>query len=259
MWTNPVHDVLLSVQEVSELMSISCRAVRKNARLGLYYSTYVNGKGQGGRQILIRLDSLPIEAQSRYLGLSEDSKHTEFDLIDYETVYTEKQKADAEQKKHVIHCLWNSGKRVKQFLEEYNSDNGTNITERQLREWERKYKESNHSLESLIDRRGGYNKDTSSIPEEVWDAFYALYMTTAKRGAKLCYDLVKRRHPDIPSYGTFARRLQSIPEWAILQYREGKKALNDNLPSMIRDKSALQSNDIWCSDHHRCDVAVKNI
>ena len=56
----------------------------------------------------------------------------------------------------------------------------------------------------------------------------------------------------------FKRKVRTIPEYAILKYRTGTKAFNDALPHMIRDKSDVMSNDIWCSDHHRADVFVKN-
>lgn len=89
---------------------------------------------------------------------------------------------------------------------------------------------------------------------------YVLYAVhdPQKRGIKWCYDKVKLAFPDVPSVSAFKRKVRTIPEYAILKYRTGTKAFNDALPHMIRDKSDVMSNDIWCSDHHRADVFVKN-
>lgn len=89
---------------------------------------------------------------------------------------------------------------------------------------------------------------------------YILYAVhdPQKRGIKWCYDKVKLAFPDVPSVSAFKRKVRTIPEYAILKYRTGTKAFNDALPHMIRDKSDVMSNDIWCSDHHRADVFVKN-
>ena len=256
----PVHDIWLTTEEVAELLNISCRAVRKSVQTGSYEVDYIlSVGGSSGKQIRINLDSLPPEAQAIYFSEHEEVKPADFNVIEYHSTYTEKQRKEAEYKKHVIHCYWNSGCKSGAFLKRYNAEHNTDITARQLREWERKYKTSGRNVESLIDNRGGHNKGVSSIPEDVWNAFYALYMTTQKRGAKLCYDLVKKKHSDIPSYETFFRKIQTIPMYAIMKYREGKKVFNDSLPYMIRDKSDLHSNEIWCSDHHRTDLLVRNV
>lgn len=255
-----MHDIWLTTEEVAELLNISCRAVRKSVQTGSYEVDYIlSVGGSSGKQIRINLDSLPPEAQAIYFSEHEEVKPADFNVIEYHSTYTEKQRKEAEYKKHVIHCYWNSGCKSGAFLKRYNAEHNTDITARQLREWERKYKTSGRNVESLIDNRGGHNKGVSSIPEDVWNAFYALYMTTQKRGAKLCYDLVKKKHSDIPSYETFFRKIQTIPMYAIMKYREGKKVFNDSLPYMIRDKSDLHSNEIWCSDHHRTDLLVRNV
>lgn len=64
---------------------------------------------------------------------------------------------------------------------------------------------------------------------------------------------------EFPSYQTFTRKVrEEIPEYALIAYRGGKKALADKMPYMQRDKIGLHTNQIWVSDHHRADVFVRN-
>lgn len=240
----------LTVKETAELLNISERAVRKNCLSGKYDCVYVNGRGgNGGKNILILLESLPQEAQDRYNGIEKEPEL----LIER---YSLTQIKEAEYKASIVLDFQRSGVSAEKFIQDFNQTNNECFTIRQLYHWQKKYK--NGGIESLIDTRGGYNKGACSISEKAWDMFYTLYMTTQKRSIKWCYDKTKFAFPDIPSVSAFERKVKTIPEYAILKYRTGTKAFNDVLPHMIRDKSDVMSNDIWCSDHHRADVFVKN-
>lgn len=83
-------------------------------------------------------------------------------------------------------------------------------------------------------------------------------MTQQKRGVQICYDYTKKEYPDIPSVYAFHRKVKTIPEYALIRYREGKHAFLDMLPSMDRDKKDIASNAVWFSDHHHIDVFTKN-
>lgn len=242
----------LTVKEVSEILNISERAVRKNCLSGKYDCVYVNGRGgNSGKNILISLESLPQEAQDRYNGVNV-GQEPEL-LIER---YSLTQIKEAEYKASIVLDFQRSGTSAEKFIQDFNARNGENFTNKQLYKWQKKYR--NGGIEALIDTRGGYNKGACSISENAWDMFYMLYMTPQKRGIKWCYDKVKLAFPDVPSVSAFKRKVRTIPEYAILKYRTGTKAFNDALPHMIRDKSDVMSNDIWCSDHHRADVFVKN-
>ena len=239
----------LTVKEVSQLLNISERAIRKNCSSGKYQYHYVEGVEQGGKQLLIALESLPQEAQDRYNGVEKTAEL----LIDK---YSLTQIKEAEYKANIVLEFQRSNISADKFIQDFNQRNRENFTIGQLYLWKRKYK--NGGIEALIDTRGGYNKGACSISENAWDMFYTLYMTLQRRSIQWCYDKVKLAFPNVPSVSAFKRKVKTIPEYAIRKYRVGTKAFNDILPSMIRDKSGLLSNDIWCSDHHRCDVFVKN-
>ncbi|MDE7363907.1 MAG: Mu transposase C-terminal domain-containing protein, partial [Ruminococcus sp.] len=205
--------------------------------------------GRGGKQLLISLESLPHEAQDRYNGVEKEPEL----LIER---YSLMQIKDAEYKASIVLDFQRSGVSADKFIQDFNARNNENFTTRQLYQWQKKYK--NGGIESLIDTRGGYNKGACSISEKAWDMFYTLYMTPQERSIKWCYDKTKLAFPDVLSVSAFKRKVSTIPEYAILKYRKGKKAFNDALPHMIRDKSGVMSDDIWCSDHHCADVFVKN-
>lgn len=240
----------LTVKEVAKLLNISKRAVRKNVLNNKYTYEYTYGKGgNSGKNILISLESLPQEAQDRYNGVEKTAEL----LIDK---YSLTQIKEAEYKATIVLEFQGSYMSADKFIQDFNQRNRETFTTRQLYLWKKKYHQG--GIEALIDTRGGYNKGACSISESAWDMFYTLYMTRQRRSIKWCYDKVKLAFPDVPSVSAFERKVKTIPEYAIQKYRIGKKAFEDILPSMIRDKSDLLSNDIWCSDHHRVDVFVKN-
>lgn len=239
----------LAVNEVAKLLNISERAVRYNALNGKYQFEYVDGVGRGGKQLKILLESLPQEAQDRYYGNEKPAEK----LIDK---YSAVQIQEAEYKAKIVVSFKDSKLSADKFISQFNRDNNEKFTAGQLYRWQRKYEKG--GIEALIDTRGGYNKGLCSISAEAWDMFYSIYMTLQKRSVRYCYDKVKLKFPDIPSVSAFERKVRTISEYAVIKYRKGNKAFNDAMPYMIRDKSEVMSNDIWCSDHHRADVFVKN-
>ena len=240
----------LTVKEAAEICNLSISGIKKAVARGKYTSIYVDGVGKSGHQLRIALESLPQRAQDKYYNIKTEPAPI--------LQYSGKQREDADYKAWVVVQYRTLGLPVDAFLDKINSEDPTAppITPSQLFRWNRKYQDNDVS--ALIDRRGGHNRNTCSIPKEAWDFFYAAYMTQQRRGIKLCYDITKSYYPDIPSVTTFERQVRKIPKLAIDLYRYGQKQFNDHLPYMDRDKTDLDSNDIWFSDHHRVDVFVKS-
>lgn len=245
----------LFVDEVSKLYSLTERAIREKAYKGDFGDLdkgyrFIKGKGRGGKQIQIALESLPEAAQARYHG----EKQPHEDVLQY----TGKQRAEADFRALVVAEYQHSGFSPDEYVEKFNAENPPEdaITTSKLFRWQKKYREG--GVAGLIDQRGGHNRGQTSIPEDAWEYFYDRYMTEQRRTVKRCYDLTLQEFPDIPSVYAFERRVRQIPQYAILNYRKGKKALEDQLPSMERSKLDIASNDIWFSDHHLVDVFVKS-
>lgn len=240
----------LTVGETAQILHIGERAVRAATQQNRYQHRYVYGKGRGGKQLRIALESLPEKAQALYRGEAPPP----VDILQF----TSKQRDEANAKAWVVEQYQHEGLSPDDFVSWFNSNNPTEdaITKSKLFRWQHKYQ--GKDVAGLIDRRGGHNRGKDTIPENAWELFYSLYMTQQQRSVRLCYDMTKLEYPDIPSYKAFERKIKTIPMYAILRFREGPKAFTDALPYMERSKLDIASNDIWFSDHHLVDVFVKS-
>lgn len=253
-----LEGLYLTVSEVARLLDLSERTVQLYANNNQYTTKVIPGKGRGGKQYLIALDSLPEEAQERYKEQRRIPAPTVIFSEDVMRKYSIEQREKALQRFNILVMYKNSGKCGTAFVEQYNEKNADKISYRKLAYWNDKY--DKEGIVGLIDKRNSYIAGTDSIQPEFWDLFYALYMTPQKRSVRLCYDKTKKQFPDMkhPAYSTITKKVRQIPEYAILNFRCGKKHLSDKLPYMERDTSDLASNVCWVSDHHLADVLVKN-
>jgi len=238
------------VKEAASLCGVTQSAVKKAIQQDKYQCCHVDGVGRGGKQLRILLESLSPEAQDRYNKVEHEPKPI--------LQYTGKQREEANAKAWIVVQYHQSGLSPEEFVAKFNTENPPEdaITKSQLFRWQRKYKSG--EVADLVDQRGGHNRGQTSIDNDAWEYFYALYMTQQKRKIKRCYDLTKREYPDIPSVSAFERQARKIPKYAILYYWEGPNAFAAQLPSMERDKTDIASNDIWFSDHHKTDIFVKS-
>ena len=244
--------IWLSTSEVAFLLQASDRTIRRNIKQYAYKVDLKKG-GYKGKCYLIALESLPQYAQDKYLG-------NESDKVNYFlSTYTGKQQEEANFKMRIVQLYIYSGLPPAAFIEDFNNNNTDDtISISQLYRWHRKLKESGFDVCSLVDTRGKYNKGKSSITAESWDYFLNLYMNENKPTIQRCYEFTCKKFEDVPSVKAFERKLKTVPELVFKRYREGEKAFNDSLPSMIRSRLDIDSNDIWFSDHHLIDVAIKN-
>lgn len=244
-------DKWISVKKASELLNISERAIRIKANNQKITYRYI--KGRGGKKMEILLSSLPNDAIARYY----DREPVRNEVKEMEG-FSKRQKDEANNKAWVLDLYQHrdKGVTIEEFLEQYNREHGESITKANIFQWQKKFKRGGTA--ALVDRRGEYKRGTTTIPDEAWDYFYSLYMTQQKRGVQICYDYTKKEYPDIPSVYAFHRKVKTIPEYALIRYRDGEHAFRDMLPSMDRDKKDIDSNAVWFSDHHHIDVFTKN-
>ncbi len=245
----------LDVKQAAQLLKINARSVRNRALRGTYLYQYVygHGKGRGSRIMKILLSSLPDDAIARYYDREPVRNE-----VEEMAGFSKRQKDEANNKAWVLDLYHHRGKGVtiEEFLEQYNREHGESITKANIFQWQKKFKRGGTA--ALVDRRGEYKRGTTTIPDEAWDYFYSLYMTQQKRGVQICYDYTKKEYPDIPSVHAFYRKVNTIPEYALIRYRDGEHAFRDMLPSMDRNKKDIDSNAVWFSDHHHIDVFTKN-
>lgn len=124
------------------------------------------------------------------------------------------------------------------------------------------YKEGD--LAGILGKRGGANKESSSIPPEAWDYFRYLYLSENKPTVSRCYELmsdwVMEFYPHlalkIPHERSFRRHIKSdIPQAVLIYMRDGDKAMKDKcLPYISRMYDKLHANDVWIADNHTLDI-----
>ena len=248
----------IKVKQAAELLKQTERAVRLNCDKKKYVCRYVDGIGRGGKQLEILLETLPYEAIKRAEG-SESEKDL-FECLRIPEGFSESQWHAAEERARIVEMYQSPSLNLKlaDFIGYYNEnyEPAKPLKRQTLLTWQRKFKQG--GIEALVDPRGGQTGGVQ-ITDEMWEIFYSIYMTEQKRTIKLCYDLTRKhfRGKPFPSVSSFERRVKEISKYAILRYREGEKAFNDALPYMERDKSSINSNDIWFSDHHTLDLFAK--
>ena len=197
---------LIPAQKLAEILKVNVTTIERRAARGIYKYEYTEGRGRGGYQMLIALESLPENERDRYHGIEKERREEEL------AQFTNDQLHAANEKKGCVLEYWRSGLSPAEFVAQRNAMGYyAPITEGQLYAWQRILKDGG-DLPELVDKRGGFaRKGTSTILPDAWEYFYALYMTQQKRTVQWCHKQTKKAYPDIPSVKTFQRRVQEIP------------------------------------------------
>jgi len=258
---------VLSCKETAQLLHVSERAVQLVAEQNKYCHWYVKGRDRGGKQLQIALESLPEAAQARYHGKNdENDKNILLSLTDSqrEELFTKQSILSAYKD---FKAAYPKADKLKAFLRQHNEQQpDKTLTKRQLNHWQTLFERE--GIAGLVDRRGTWNKGTSSIPEDVKRVFRAYWLQEKgnRRGGggpsvASCYRLTQLNFPErqLPSVATFERYAQSIPHPARVLAREGKKAFADKCEPYIKfDYRSICTNEVWCADNHVFDLWVKD-
>lgn len=262
----------LSASAVSELMAVSERAVRRKATqektFGEMGFRYVSGTN-GGKRLEILLEALPAEAQTAYYNQQGEFQAS---VINREQ-YTLSQRKKGELRAQAVsqyskyrreQCRAGQTKEteiMQAFVDLWNAQHPDfTFTTKTLYEWRRKSKAGDP--DKLVDKRGGYNRGKSSIPDEMLEYFKHLYLQESKPSVANCFRLTQyeanKRGIVIPGLRAFELAAGSFPAPIVALYREGGKYFSDRyMPYTERDYEKLAPNDRWVSDHHLWDVFVR--
>lgn len=253
---------LITTQKAAEILNVSDRTIERRALGGTYKYVYETGRGRGGRQMKIALESLPQDVQDKYNGVQPSEEQDKpmsayFHMTDAqrETVAF-KHLAVAAYKEFKLE--YPGSDKMVAFLDRFNADHPEKpITRRQLNHWEKLF--DRDGVEGLVDRRGGYNKGSTEIPPEAWNLFKVYWLTEGRPTVESCVEIVSDElGMQLPSPATFRRQIKDkIPLMVQDFYRRGKKYYEDHhAPYNPRDYSVYHSNDEWVADHHVFDLAV---
>ena len=258
--------MFLDTKTVAYLECRSERSVQRDILKGKYHSINVDGVGQGGKQWRIDTKSLSQAAQDRYYNqVQETDKETESKLL----ALTEKQRDEVFARVSVVRgylefkSSYPKADKTLAFLLQYNANNpDISLTKTQLHHWVKLYQRD--GVAGLIDRRGGWNKGTSVIPERMQKVFLAYWLQekgTKDGGPSIasCYRLTQMNFPDIqlPSVEAFKRLANSLPLPVKIYGRQGEKAYKDKCePYIPRNYKTIHTNQQWVADNHIFDVLV---
>jgi len=263
----------ISPQEAAKFTLCDVSTVRRRAKLGEYGTNgfhYVSGSsGRGGKRLEIHLESLPSEAQAAY----HNAKGNIQSPINNREGYTLSQRKKGELRALVV-SRYKKYRRerikggviketdiMQDFVIKWNVEHPDfTFTVKTLYEWRRKSKSGD--AERLVDKRGGYNRGQSSIPDEMLKYFKNLFLQESKPSIFNCYRLTQleanKRGITIPGVRAFETAVSNIPAPILALHREGAKYFSDHyMPYTERDYEKLFPNDRWVSDHHLWDAFVR--
>lgn len=147
-----------------------------------------------------------------------------------------------------------------QFCQRMELDRGIRVSRRTLYGWERLYRKG--GLAALIDGRGGkLGDDDPADADPFLDEVRRLYLSLRRPSLALCHEVASLKAAEqgwtVRSYKAAQRHLEKVPPAVVRKLRLGDEAYtNDAQPWIERDYSTLRSNEVWCGDHHQCDVIV---
>lgn len=146
------------------------------------------------------------------------------------------------------------------FVQQWNGGHDFQISKKSLYDWMQKSKSG--QVEKLIDKRGGYNRGQSTIPEYYKNMFDSIYLQQTKPSIESCFKEVRLesslKGDYIPGIKAFRNHVRNMNKAMVIRAREGKKAFDDKcMPYIERDYSLISPNDWWVSDHHLWDIFVR--
>lgn len=260
--------IWLSTKEAAELLGYEQSTIRKKAKNSEYIHRYIpSATGQGGKKLEILLESLPEQAQKAYHNKNGECQ-TVFNT-DYTSTNKQKEKGTL---RRLAVSEWGKFKTRKKkegmkktteitnlFVENWNKEHDDlHISSKLLYEWKKRLKKG----DTLIDKRGGYNRGQSTIPEYYKNMFDSIYLQQTKPSIESCFKEVKLesslKGDYIPGIKAFRNHVRNMNKAMVIRAREGKKAFDDKcMPYIERDYSLISPNDWWVSDHHLWDIFVR--
>ncbi|HCA29110.1 MAG TPA: MerR family transcriptional regulator [Ruminococcaceae bacterium] len=268
---------LLTVKEVAQLKGCSDRYIKALALNGsLMSQTTTNNRNR--KMYLIPLDALEPRLQSKYYKQKYGEVPEPLRKAKKEILPKPKplEKFTAEQRKEIE--LWENilsdwqnfrneftGSKAEadaEFVSQYQQKNPDVNISKDILYRKRKALQQN-DLDGLVDKRGQWKKGTSSVPDEIKNIFFYVYLDERALPVSKCEEatrlIVQEERPELlpqmPSYDTFYRMTKTFSKPVATLAREGERAYNDRYGIFVdRFYDDMASNDYWIADGHTIDV-----
>lgn len=272
----------LTVKEVAELKGCSERYVKKLCKDGKI-QTKQELSCKGRMKYLIPVEALSEDLQAKYynklkkeVGTAPELKETEVLKQSKNTVkkrFEEYSQAEREEMAEWIRIL-DEWRELRAYYKKKTDFDADFVGKCRIEHPElnvsvdilyRKYNAYiNNDYDSLIDKRGGWNRGSSSIRTEVWQIYASLYLSFQNPKVSVCYRRTvawcMTNYPEfvdgIPDVSAFRRRTKKELNGAVASWvRDGeKKCLAKFGIFAERDYSGIEANDVWIFDNHTLDV-----
>lgn len=257
----------LTVKEVAALKGCSEQYIRKQISSGAIQAERLDGI------YLLPVDTLPPDLKRKYSRRQRDGAASRTPFIEpaHRREWDELSADEREQVNHWTGIMedWLLARRG--FARQTDADElfvaslrlkGIDTNVKTLYRKLRAYRDGD--MEGLIDKRGGWNRGQSAIPEDIWNYFLYAYLDDRCLPITQCYDLAKSwtMHfvPEMvsvmPSVQAFRRRIEKdIPKSVETLGRYGNKRYDDRCaPYITRLYDELHANDYWIADNHTLDI-----
>ncbi len=161
---------------------------------------------------------------------------------------------------HALAMGYDRGRATNTFIERLLIDSNERVSRTQLYEWADRYRAGGPA--ALVDRRGCKPKDDDA-PDPFLAEVVRLYLSTHKPKLAVCREMTLHKAAQhgwtARNYKACYRAVQAIPAAVVYKMRHGEEAyVNNAEPYHERDYTTLESNEVWCSDHHQFDVVVRD-
>ncbi len=266
-------EIWLSVDETSIFLGKKKRTIRDHCLKGRYEVEKI--ESNGGLQYRIRLSSLPVACQTKYLeNLNQDEAEDREQKP--ERRLNDKQKKIALAKAKLLRNYTSiSGEKLTQqkqgFIELYNQGNifpdvfGSlgEVNYKSVERWKKTWLENKKDYTALAPAFK-YTKQSTVTPEEAKILIkYAL--TPNNPPIRQCArsavaHFVMRNFPNVKSIQTYVRWLKNYKKnnydvWTLI--REGEKALDEKaIKSILRDYDKIEVGDIMVADGHKLNFEI---
>jgi|Deesub1362B_J571_1020462.scaffolds.fasta_scaffold00331_6 transposase InsO family protein len=260
----------LEVKEVAQILNTTERTIQRQIKNGKLKAKKVPQPTYPGYSYKVDFNSLPFEAQKKYLIKHRPNPNEETPVLRRTEVsldnFPKRLRDEAYRRLEILEefRLFQSktGLKKVEAIKQFVNNNGSKISQPTLYRWLEAYKKL--GIVGLIPAVGKNQRNykDKKIDKEA-EAFLKLcYLNQNKPTIKQCYRMLQIKAGEkgwvIPSYEAVRKILKSIPKPVQIYYREGEKAFDDKCaPAILRDYNSINSNDWWSSDHHQLDVCCK--
>lgn len=275
----------LTVKETAELKGCSIQYMKKLAKNGKIKAEIKFDPEIKQERYFIPVETLPENLQAKYyaklkkdVGLAPELKNDSETVLKQSSksikkAFDEYSKAEREEMAEWIRILreWQELRANYKKKTDFDADfigkcriehPELNISVDILYRKYAAYKANNY--DGLIDKRGGWNRGTSSIRTEVWHIYASLYLSYQNPKISKCYRETvawcTTNYPEfvdgIPKEYTFRRRTEKELSGTVASWvRDGEQRCLAKFGIFAeRDYSDLEANDVWIFDNHTLDI-----